>query len=138
MFKEPLPESFRPDSPTCVAGVNGIWLAGDGPDNRVRIEDEARFGSLLDDFNDPRVFAPKRRSNPDARGIPDNLHEARDGISASPWIGERNFVGSQSNDHEVGVIIPDESRQFSVPRRGVRRLCAAHFVQGAHRLHFRP
>lgn len=138
MFEQPFPESFRPHGATGVAGVNRIRLPRDWPDNGIRIEDQTRFGSLLDHLDDPRVFAPKRRSNPDARSVPDNLDEARHCIGSSPRVGQGDFVGSQSNDHEVGVIVAHEPREFAVPGGRVGRLGSPNFVQSANRLHFRP
>jgi len=132
MFEQPFPKSFSPNRSAGVAGMNRIRLAGDWPDNGVRIEDQARFGSLLDDFDDPRVFAPKRRSNPHAGGIPDDLHEPSDCVSAGPRIGQGDFVGAQSNNDEVRVVITDKARKFAVPSRRVCRLCAAHFVKRAN------
>lgn len=136
MLEQPGPKRFRPLRAANIARMNGIGLASDGTNDRVGIEYETRFGALLDDLDDAGVFAPKRRCDPDARRVSDNLDEARHGVRASPRIGERHFVCTQSNDDEVGVIVANEARKLVVPGRCVRRLSAANFVKSAHGLHF--
>ncbi len=136
MLEQPGPKRFRPLRASNIARMNGIGLAGDRTNDRVGIEYQTRFGALFDDLDDAGVFAPKRRCDPDARRVTDNLDEARHGVCASPRIGERHFVRTQSNDDKVGVIVTDKARKLVMPGRCVRRLSAANFVQGANGLHF--
>ncbi len=110
MFEEPCPKRFGPLCAACVAWMNRIWLARNRASDRVGIEDETRFGALFDDFDDACVLAPKRRRDPDARRVSDDFDKPRHSIGTSPRIGEGDFVCTQSNDHEVGVIVTNEAR----------------------------
>ena len=117
--------------------MNGVALARDGSCDGIGIEDEARFGALFDHIDDTRVFSPEGRSDPDARCVTHDLDEPRHGIGTCPWVGQRDFVCTQSNDHEIWVVVSDQLRQFAMPSGGVRSLSRAHFVEDADGFHHR-
>ncbi len=108
MVEQPFPKRFGPYGTTGVTWVNGIGLTRDGTSDGIGVENQARFGALFDDFDDARVLAPKRRSDPDARRITNGFDETRNCIGTRPWIRQRNFVCTQSDDDQVGMVVADE------------------------------